>query len=212
MKDSPRLAVLVSGNGSNLQAIIDAVRIGRLAAQVALVISNHLDAYGLIRAARADSPTLCFPFAPYRLAGRSRAEYDADLAQQVVACAPDLVVLAGWMHILGPAFLSHFPERVLNLHPALPGQFPGTQAIARAYEAFQRGEVSHTGVMVHRVVPEIDAGPVVATAEVPILPKDTLDDLEQRIHATEHRLLVEAIARAIGDLSGEANAFTSCIQ
>ena len=106
---------------------------------------------------------------------------------------PDLIVLAGWMHVLSPAFLDRFPLRVLNLHPALPCQFLGTHAIERAYEAFQRGEIDHTGVMVHWVVPEVDAGPVVASAEVPVYPTDTLDDLEARIHAMEHRLLVDAI-------------------
>jgi folate-dependent phosphoribosylglycinamide formyltransferase PurN len=102
-------------------------------------------------------------------------------------------VLAGWMHVLSTAFPGIFPGRVLNLHPALPSAFPGTDAIARAFEAFGRGEIDHTGIMVHWVVPEIDAGPVVATAEVPILPADTLAELESRVHETEHRLLVDAI-------------------
>jgi folate-dependent phosphoribosylglycinamide formyltransferase PurN len=86
---------------------------------------------------------------------------------------------------------------MLNLHPALPGQFAGTHAIQRAYEAFQRGEIDHTGVMVHWVVPEVDAGPVLASAAVPIQAGDSLDDLEARIHATEHRLLVDAIQAAL---------------
>jgi len=115
----------------------------------------------------------------------------------VAACAPDLVVLAGWMYVLSPAFLDRFPGRVLNLHPALPGQFAGTHAIQRAYEAFRRGEIDHTGVMVHWVVPEVDAGPVVASAQVPIQTSDSLDDLEARIHAVEHRLLVDAIKTAL---------------
>jgi formyltetrahydrofolate-dependent phosphoribosylglycinamide formyltransferase len=120
-------------------------------------------------------------------------QYDADLAGVVSSYEPDLIVLAGWMHVLSPAFLDRYPLRVLNLHPALPGQFAGTHAIARAYEAFQRGEIDTTGVMVHWVVPEVDAGPVVASARVPIYLTDSLDDLEARVHATEHRLLVEAI-------------------
>ena len=102
------------------------------------------------------------------------------------------------MHVLSPAFLDRFPMKVLNLHPALPGQFPGTHAIERAHEAFQRGEIDRTGVMVHWVVPEVDAGPVVARAEVPIYPTDSLDDLEARIHAMEHQLLVKAI-RSVGE-------------
>ena len=192
-----RLAVLISGSGTNLQAIIDAIAAGRLEAQIALVVSNRCEAFGLVRAAQAGIPTLYLPFKPYREAGHPRAAYDADLAAQVRACAPDLVVLAGWMHVLSPAFLDRFPGRVLNLHPALPGQFAGTHAIQRAYEAFQRGEIDHTGVMVHWVVPEVDAGPVVASAQVPIYPGDSLDDLEARIHAVEHWLLVDAIKTAL---------------
>ncbi len=188
-----RLAVFISGNGSNLQAIIDAVQAGELEAQIEVVASNRRDAYGLVRAERAGIPTLYFPLKPYRDMGHSREEYDTDLADQMAAYKPDLIVLAGWMHVLSPAFLDRFPDRVLNLHPALPGQFPGTHAIQRAYEAFQRGEIDHTGVMVHWVVPEVDAGPAIATAEVPIYPTDSLDDLETRIHATEHHLLVEAL-------------------
>ncbi len=188
-----RLAVLISGNGSNLQAIIDAVAAGRLPAQIAVVVSNRREAFGLVRAERAGIPTLYFPFKPYRDAGRPREAYDADLAERVSGYAPDLVVLAGWMHILSPVFLARFRGRVLNLHPALPGQFPGIHSIRRAYEAYQRGEIAQTGVMVHWAVPEVDAGAVVAQAEVPIFPDDTLADLEARVHQTEHRLLVDAI-------------------
>jgi formyltetrahydrofolate-dependent phosphoribosylglycinamide formyltransferase len=162
-----------------------------------VVVSNRRDAFGLARAGQAAIPTLCFPYKPYKDAGRPREAYDADLAEEVMAYTPDLVVLAGWMHVLSPAFLERFPGRVINLHPALPGQFAGTHAIQRAYEAFQSGEIDHTGVMVHWVVPEVDAGPVLASAAVPILAGDSLDDLEARIHAVEHRLLVDAIKTAL---------------
>ncbi len=192
-----RLAVFVSGSGSNLQALIDAIVEGQLEAQIVVVVSNRRAAHGLVRAEQAGIPTLYFPLKPYREAGRSRTEYDADLAQKVAAYKPDLIVLAGWMHIFSPAFLDHFPRRVLNLHPALPEQFAGTQAIQRAYEVFQAGEINHTGVMVHWVIPEVDAGPVITTAEVPIYQTDSLADLERRIHATEHRLLVEAVRQVL---------------
>lgn len=188
-----RLAVLISGHGSNLQALIDAIQAGELAAQLVVVVSNRREAYGLVRAEQAGIPTLYFPLKPYLEAGASREAYDAGLAERVATYRPDLIVLAGWMHILTPAFLDHFPGRVLNLHPALPGQFPGTHAIERAYEAFQQGAIDHTGVMIHWVIPEIDAGPVIATADVPIYATDRLDDLETRLHAAEHRLLVEVI-------------------
>ena len=188
-----QLAVLISGNGSNLQAIIDAVQAGQIQAQIAVVVSNRPNAYGLLRAEKAGIPMVTFPLKPYKQAGRPRQQYDADLAGLVGAFEPDLIILAGWMLILSPAFLSRFPQQVLNLHPGLPGQFPGTHAIERAYAAFQRGEIAHTGVMVHWTVPQIDAGPVVASETVPIHERDSLEDLEARIHATEHRLIVRAI-------------------
>jgi formyltetrahydrofolate-dependent phosphoribosylglycinamide formyltransferase len=196
-----RLAVLVSGSGTNLQAIIDATADGRLPAQVVLVASNKRKAFGLERARRAGIPTLVLGLKKFLAAGHDRQQYDAELARRVAEVEPDLVVLAGWMLILGPAFLERFPRRVLNLHPALPGTFPGMHAIERAHEAFQRGGIDHTGVMVHWVIPEVDAGEPLATAEVPIYREDTLDDLEQRVHQTEHRLLVQAIAEALEGLA-----------
>lgn len=190
-----RIAVLISGNGSNLQAILDATADGRLpAVEVALVVSNRRDAYGLDRAIRCGVPAVWFPLAPYTCAGRSRAAYDSDLALIVDAFGAEWVVLAGWMHLLSRAFLDHFPGRVINLHPALPGQFPGTHAIERAFKAFHAGHIAHTGVMVHLVPDEaVDAGPVLAQEDVRIYPHDTLDDLEARIHAVEHRLLVQVL-------------------
>jgi formyltetrahydrofolate-dependent phosphoribosylglycinamide formyltransferase len=190
-----RLVVFISGNGSNLQALIDAIQAGQLAAQIELVVSNRREAYGLVRAKEANIPTLHFPLKPYLESGQSREQYDLALAERVAAYQPDLIVLAGWMHVLSAAFLDRFPQRVLNLHPALPGCFPGTHAIERAYAAFKQGEIDHTGIMVHWVVPEIDAGPVVATMKVPIDPTDNLAALESRVHAAEHHLLVEAIRK-----------------
>ncbi len=103
-------------------------------------------------------------------------------------------MLAGWMRILSSAFLERFPNRVVNLHPALPGTFPGTHAIQRAFEAYQSGQIEHTGVMVHLVPDEgVDSGPVLNQRIVPILPEDTLETLETRIHAVEHALLVETL-------------------
>ncbi|MCB0204875.1 MAG: phosphoribosylglycinamide formyltransferase, partial [Anaerolineae bacterium] len=142
-------------------------------------------------------PAVTFPLTPYKQAGRPRNDYDGDLARLVAAFQPDLIVLAGWMLILSPLFLSRFPGQVINLHPALPGQFPGTHAIERAYAAFQRGEIDHTGVMVHWVIPQIDAGEVLASAPVAIEAGDTLQELETRTHATEHRLIVEATQMAL---------------
>jgi len=195
------LAVLVSGNGSNLQAIIDATESGRLPdTRVAVVVSNRKAAYALERAKQHGIPTLYHPLLPYRNAGRNREEYDADLANKLSAYPIDLVVMAGWMHVFSMAFLKHYPRRVINIHPALPGMFPGVDAIARAYEAFQRGEITHTGVMIHYAPDEgVDVGPVIAQRIVSIYPQDTLYDLEQRVHAVEHELYVETIARLLSE-------------
>lgn len=187
-----RIAVLISGSGSNLQALIDACEAGRIPGAIVEVISNRKAAYGLVRAANAGIPTTYLPFRRRR---DERAAYDARLADHLAALGPDLIVLAGWMHILSPAVIDRFPRRIINLHPALPGEFPGKQAVRDAWQAFAAGRIRRTGVMVHEVVPEIDAGPVLATAEVPIHAADTLDDLFERIHATEHRVLVDAVAR-----------------
>ena len=194
-----KLAVLISGNGSNLQAIIDAVAAGSLDARIAVVVSNRKAAYGLERARRAHIPDRYFPLKPYRDAQRSRAEYDADLAALVGKYTPDWVVLAGWMHILSEQFLRRFPNRVVNLHPALPGQFPGAHAIDDALAAFARGEVEQTGVMVH-LVPDarVDEGPALAEQAVPIRADDTRETLAERIHAVEHRLLVETLQELVG--------------
>lgn len=195
-----RLAVLISGSGTNLQAILDACASGDLRdTQVAVVASNRIAAYGLQRAQAHGVPTLYHPLKPYRDAGRSREEYDADLAAKLAPYAVDLVCLAGWMHVLSMGFLRHYPQRVINIHPALPGAFPGMHAIERAYEAFQRGEITHTGVMVHYAPDEgVDVGPVIVQRTVPIYPDDTLETLEARIHATEHVLYIEAIRQVLG--------------
>lgn len=186
---SARLAVLVSGSGTNLQALLDACSDRRLDAQVVLVVSNRSQAYGLARAERAAVPALYLPFDRKRA---TRSAYDTALADRVAGAQPDLIVLAGWMHILSDAFLARFPERVVNLHPALPGQFPGTRAIERAFQAYGRGEIDHSGCMVHYAIPEVDAGQVIATATVAFRPGDTLESYATRMHAAEHRLIVQA--------------------
>jgi len=185
-----RLVVLISGNGTNLQAILEACATKELNAQVAAVISNQAAAFGLERARRAGIEAVVLP----KPADQSRRDYDAQLADRVAGYAPDWVVLAGWMRLLSAAFLDRFPNRVVNLHPALPGTFPGTHAIERAFEAFQRGEIAQTGVMVHLVPDEgVDSGPVLAQTAVAMKSGDDLAALEARVHAAEHQLLVAAL-------------------
>lgn len=194
--NTSRLVVLISGNGSNLQAILDACKSGELNAKVVSVISNKADAYGLTRARNAGIEAIYFSKQP----NESRNEYDSRLAIYVSTCFPDYIILAGWMRILSSSFLSSFPNKVVNLHPALPDTFPGTHAIERAFEAYQRGEIDHTGVMVHLVPDEgVDNGPVLATKIVPIYKEDTLETLETRVHQTERRILIQTIKNVLKD-------------
>jgi formyltetrahydrofolate-dependent phosphoribosylglycinamide formyltransferase len=190
-----RIAALISGNGTNLQAIIDAIAAGDLpGVEVAVVVSNRREAYGNKRSIQHGIPLVYFPLLPYSKAGRPREDYDVALARILRSFDADWVVLAGWMHIFTDAFVQHYPARILNLHPALPGAFPGTDAIERALDAYRRGEIDRTGVMVHLVPDEaVDAGPVLAQADVPIRREDTLESLAARVHAIEHRLLIQAL-------------------
>jgi formyltetrahydrofolate-dependent phosphoribosylglycinamide formyltransferase len=184
---------MISGGGTNLQALIDAIAAGHLHAHIALVVSNRKNAYGLQRAANAGIPTLYFPLKRYTDEGRSREAYDADLAARIAAAEPDLVVMAGWMHIVSPAFIERFPRQIINLHPALPGEFAGLNALERTFASARLGQTVFGGCMVHYVIPEVDAGEVIAVAEVPVLETDTLDSFSASVHAAEHQILVQAV-------------------
>jgi phosphoribosylglycinamide formyltransferase-1 len=166
------IGVLVSGNGTNLQALIDA------ALPVAAVASSRKDAYALERARAAGLPTATFSLDCHE----SRAERDLVMATWLEEHGVELVVLAGYMQLLTPAFLARFPERIVNVHPSLLPEFPGARPIADALAA----GVETTGVTVHYVDNGIDTGPVITQEPVPVEPRDTL---EERIHAVEHRLL-----------------------
>ncbi len=191
---SARLVVLISGGGTNLQAILDACRSGVLPAEVVGVISNRGEAYGLERARQDGVPAIALP----KRKEVDRHEYDRALADQVAALRPDWVVLAGWLRLLSMEFLARFPGRVVNIHPALPGTFPGLDAIERAFEAWGRGEIDHSGVMVHLVPDEgVDSGPLLAQERVDFQPRDTLERFAERVHALEHRLYVDTLRRLI---------------
>jgi phosphoribosylglycinamide formyltransferase 1 len=193
-----RLGVLLSGYGSNLQAIIDAVETRRLpGVDIAVVVSDHADAYGLERARRRDIPAVHFPYPPRKNGEAARRAHDAKLAAMLhQQYSVDWIVLAGWLRLLSSDFLKEFPMRVINLHPAPPGMFPGLHAIERALDAYHAGRISETGVMVHLVPDEqVDAGPVILTRAVPILPTDDVEALSARVHQVEHECLVEAVAR-----------------
>ena len=185
-----RIAVLVSGNGSNLQAILDACADGRLVARVVGVVSNVPTARALDRAREAGVETAVVE----RTLGEERQAFDARLRDQVKVWHPDVVVLAGFMRLLSDTFLDAFPNRVINVHPALPGELPGVSAIERAFAEAQSGSRTRSGVMVHLVPDEgVDDGPVLAVEEVPMLTDESVESFAERMHAVEHRLLVAVL-------------------
>ena len=185
-----RLVVLVSGNGSNLQAVLDACESGVLAAEVVAVVSNKHSVKALERAESAGVPAVVVS----AVAGETRDEYDTRLTSVVSSFLPDFVVLAGYMRILSMEFLSWFPGQVVNLHPSLPGDIVGVGAIEKAYAEFQSGLRDHSGVMVHFVPDEgVDNGPVLASARVEIAHDDTLVTFEEKMHRLEHKLLIEVL-------------------
>jgi len=180
-----RLGVLISGRGSTLQAIIDAIRDGRLSATIAVVISNRADAAGLLRARDAGIETLVMDHRAYP----SREDYDRSLARELRSRDVGLVCLAGFMRLLSAEFIAAYPNAVLNIHPALLPAFPGLHA--------QRQALAHgvkvSGATVHLVDAELDAGPIVLQAAVPVRDDDTEETLAARILVEEHRLYPAAI-------------------
>ncbi|TFK54073.1 phosphoribosylglycinamide formyltransferase [Heliocybe sulcata] len=214
-----RIVVLISGSGTNLQALIDARNTPRLPhTRITLVLSNRKAAYGLTRAAEADPPipTAYLALQPFLKAnpGKTRDDYDAEVARIVIREKPDLVVLAGWMHVLGEGFLDIVsaqraldgeskPEKpipVINLHPALPGAFEGTHAIERTFEAFQKGEIDKAGVMVHRVIKEVDRGEPILVREVQIRKGEPIEAFEDRLHRTEWEIIVDATKKVLDEI------------
>lgn len=207
-----RILVLISGNGTNLQALIDACNTSRLpSSRIIRVVSNRKDAYGLVRAENASIPTSYHNLVRYKKQHPAtetgvclaRQAYDQDLAQIILDDKPDLVVCAGWMHILSSSFvdiLSRANIAIINLHPALPGQFNGAGAIHRAYEAFQKDEINHTGIMIHHVISQVDMGRPIVTREIPMVKGESQEELENRIHTEEWDVIVEGTAKAIQEL------------
>ncbi len=180
-----RLGVLISGRGSNLQAIIDAVADGRLDASIAVVVSNKPTPGGLERAAAAGIETAVLEHTAYD----SREAYDAALVETLRRHQVDLVCLAGFMRLLSPVLIDAFPNRILNIHPSLLPAFPGLHGQTQALEHGTKV----AGATVHIVTPELDAGPIILQATVPVEDDDTPDTLAARILEQEHRIYPEAI-------------------
>ena len=185
---SRKIGVLISGRGSNLQAIIDAIQDRRLNAELSVVISNTPDAAGLARATKAGVQTVVID---HRDKSRfaTREDYDRELARELKSRGVRLVCLAGFMRVLTPSFLNEFPDAVVNIHPSLLPAFPGTNA---QYQAWEHG-VKWTGATVHLVTPELDGGPIVLQETVPVKDGDDAEALAARILEREHHLYPLAI-------------------
>lgn len=185
-KSQKRIAVLISGNGSNLQAIIDAVNQGQIQAEIVLVLSNKASAYGLQRAQQANIPTEI-------LSGKdfdSRESYDMALQKILDTYRPDLIVLAGFMRILSENFVNHFAGKLINIHPSLLPKYKGINTHQRVLDA---GDKIH-GVTIHYVTADLDDGPIIEQASLEVLSDETADTLEARIHQLEHELYPRVIA------------------
>lgn len=183
--DLPRIAVLISGRGSNLQALIDAIEDGRLSARIAVVISNRATAEGLERARAAGIETRVLDHRTFQ----SRDEFDKRIADDLRARGVVVVCLAGFMRLVGTPLLDAFPQRILNVHPSLLPSFPGVDAQRQALEH----GVKVSGATVHLVTGELDGGPIVLQAAVPVKHDDTVETLSARILVEEHRLYPEAV-------------------
>ncbi len=179
------LVVLISGRGSNLQAIIDAIQVGTLNAEIRAVISNVPDVAGLDRAQAAGIPTQVLDHSKFD----DREAFDSALIELIDRFAPELLVLAGFMRVLSPRFVRHFAGRMFNIHPSLLPEFRGLNTHARALAAKR----SRHGASVHFVTEDLDGGPIVAQASVPVFDGDTPDALATRVLEQEHRILPQAI-------------------
>lgn len=188
MSEKTKLGILISGRGSNMLALIEAVQQGRVNAEVAVVISNTDKAAGLEKARQHGVEALVISHQ-----GLSREEHERRVVAELKKRGVSLVCLAGYMRVLSPYFLSEFPQRVLNIHPSLLPAFPGLEAQRQALEY----GVKYTGCTVHFVDEDVDHGPIIAQAVVPVFDDDTVESLSARILSQEHRIYPEAVARVV---------------
>lgn len=210
MSSPRRIAVLISGNGSNLQALIDASNTSALPnVQIVKVISDRKDAFGLQRAAKAGIPTQVHNIVPYKhlpdtpsdpLISERRKAYDVDLSKHILSAEPDIVVCAGFMRIVTPSLLRPLQEgkvAIINVHPSLHGDLIGAHCIERAWEEFQAGKRKSTGIMIHHVIAEVDLGEPIVQEEVSMEGCQNLESLQERMHVVEHRLIVEGTLKVL---------------
>ena len=186
---SYKIVVLLSGEGSNLQAIIDQIEAGTVKAEISAVISNRADANGLNRAEKSGIPAVVLEHTHFA----DRVGFDQSLAQIIESFKPDLIVLAGFMRILTEGFVEQFQGKLINIHPSLLPKYTGLNTHKRALE---NGDKEH-GATVHYVITELDAGEIILQGVVPIRDGDTVDDLAKRVHEIEHQLYPQAIRQLI---------------
>ncbi|RCK54855.1 Phosphoribosylglycinamide formyltransferase [Candida viswanathii] len=221
---SLNITVLISGSGTNLQALIDAQKTGQLNGKITQVISSSDSAYGLKRAEEAGIPTKTHILKNYYKGTtkdqveerkQRREQFNLDLSKLLINGAiddatsesyvkPDLIVCAGWMLILSPTVLQPLEEAgitIINLHPALPGAFDGTHAIDRCWKAGQDGEITKGGVMIHRVIAEVDRGAPILVKELDLIKGESLEEYEDRVHKVEHVAIVEGTNITLEQLS-----------
>ena len=202
MSNIKKIVVLASGEGSNLQCLIDVVNLNLLPIQIEAVVSNNIDCKALIRAEINNIPS---HYVEFNKNSQTREDYDSKLIEVISPYEPHLVLLLGYMRLVTPLFISKFPD-MLNIHPALPGEFPGSNPIEGAYQKFQKGLISESGVMVHRVIPEMDAGEVVDYISVPMVAQESYEDFRSRIRKAEKPLLVSSIMKYIQNMSSESQS------
>ncbi|KAK4035232.1 formyl transferase [Parachaetomium inaequale] len=223
MADPCRIVVMASGNGSNFQALIDAVAAGRIPdSKIIRLIVNRGKAYATTRADLAGIPWEYFNLISHGFQAKgekdalkvqeARDKYDAALAEKLLQgdFKPDLVVLAGWMYVFGKHFLDPIDAagiKIINLHPALPGKYDGAGAIERAFDDFKAGKLENnrTGIMVHYVIDKVDRGEPILVKEIECREGEDLHQLEERIHSHEHELIVEAAAKVAKEVVARKN-------
>ncbi|MGI6156389.1 MAG: phosphoribosylglycinamide formyltransferase [Enterococcus lemanii] len=181
-----KIAVFASGNGSNFEVIAQAVAAGQIEAELTLLFCDNPKAFVLNRGEKHDVKTLCFSPKDFN----NKTEYEKELTKIMLEHQIDLIVLAGYMRIIGPTLLDAFPNRIINIHPSLLPSFPGLHGIKDAYDY----GVKITGITIHYIDAGVDTGPIIAQAATPILPEDTLESLEEKIHQLEHHWYPKVLA------------------
>ncbi|KAG6026838.1 hypothetical protein E4U19_002375 [Claviceps sp. Clav32 group G5] len=217
LEESPcRILVMASGFGSNFQALIDAASTGRLPnSRIVSLITNRRNAHAIVRAEKAGIPWDYFNLisngflrkgeADEQKIAEGRRSYDAALAAQILSPqreTPELIILAGWMYIFSSAFLEPLEKagvRIINIHPALPGEFDGAMAIERAFDELKAGRMTRTGIMAHYVIDEVDRGEPILVQEIE-WKGEGLEELKERIHVHEHQLIVNAAAKVVQEI------------